>query len=1124
MPLSTLPNFQQGGCPPTCPQGAYCGLEAGQPTPSRSGAWLPLPSAELICLEKFSIRSLSRIRTNGRSCPGPTDGRIGGLRLTTGGSPFAGTILPAQVRPRGPILRVVSTKPHPFGMTGPASRIEPEAISRLDALLEVQVREASSAPNDFGSTQPLGGKLRLYSACWRATSSDRWAIATVSGGLRLEFLQPPPNRFLQCPTPRNTTKKRELFQEIQHLLHIHAIEPVPQHARGTGFYSMIFTVPKSSGGCRLILNLKQLNLYILYRKFRMHSLQTILAAVRPQDLLTSLDLKEAYLHVPIYPPHRRFLRFCVEGVHYQYKAMPFGLSSAPRTFTKLLDVLTASLRAQSVRLMAYLDDIVILSKSQAQAQQDLALTMRTLTEHGFTINVPKSQLIPSTTLLHLGAIIDTTSCMVYLSRDRRKNIISLISSLQRDRKSSMAFLSKVLGTLVSCIGIIPWARHHIRSLQWFLLPAQKVRTSHSNVRVRLPRDVKESLAWWASPALYRGLSFRTHDLLTLTTDASLSGWGAHIGQQCAQGLWSTEDLNPVNINLLELRAVFLALQHFTLLVQNKHVLVLTDNVATKAYLNHQGGYQVTTPHAGGFSPLHLGREESAIVISRAYRRSGQHSGRLAEQNHARPNGMEAGLATIPDDHGALRHASGGHVRNAQQCATPQILYPLPLARSGGGRCLNFQLAAGSPLCLPADKDSAKGRRQDFAGEGRSDSGGPVLAAQTVVFGPSVPLSLPAMEDSGHENIPQPRISPTPGSPVVPVDRLEIERGRLREHNLPDDIISTMQAARRPSTSRIYQATWSAFCKFCQENNMDLASASVLQVLGFLQAGLKRGLAPNTLRRQVAALSTVIRTGEFRSLSFHPWIKDFLKGAANTNPPPIHRFPSWDLSLVLKALTGPPFEPLRSIALRLLTIKTAFLVAITSARRVSDISALSIRPDLCIFYPDRLVLRLDPTFIPKINSLFHRKQEIVLPDFCTHGHHQLELRWHKLDVRRAVKIYIRRTESFRRSERLFISFSQTKSGLGVSPRSISRWIRECIAEAYGTTPHILPQGITAHSTRSAATSAAWRTQASAEDICRAATWTAPSTFIRHYKLDIYASAEASFGRRVLQRVCSSTVDP
>ncbi|XP_070590357.1 uncharacterized protein [Erythrolamprus reginae] len=342
-----------------------------------------------------------------------------------------------------------------------------------------------------------------------------------------------------------------------------------------------------------------------------------------------------------------------------------------------------------------------------------------------------------------------------------------------------------------------------------------------------------------------------------------------------------------------------------------------------------GGYQVTTPHAGGFSPLHLGREESAIVISRAYRRSGQHSGRLAEQNHARPDGMEAGLATIPDDHGALRHASGGHVRNAQQCATPQILYPLPLARSGGGRCLNFQLATRSPLCLPADKDSAKSSRQDFAGEGRSDSGGPVLASQTMVFGPSVPLSLPAMEDSGHENIPQPRISPTPRSPVVPVDRLEIERGRLREHNLPDDIISTMQAARRPSTSRIYQATWSAFCKFCQENNMDLASASVLQ---------------------------------------------------------------------------------------------------------------------------------------------------------------------------------------------------TRSGLGVSPRSISRWIRECIAEAYGTTPHILPQGITAHSTRSAATSAAWRTQASAEDICRAATWTAPSTFIRHYKLDMYASAEASFGRRVLQRVCSSTVDP
>ncbi|XP_070591651.1 F-box/LRR-repeat protein 8-like [Erythrolamprus reginae] len=90
------------------------------------------------------------------------------------------------------------------------------------------------------------------------------------------------------------------------------------------------------------------------------------------------------------------------------------------------------------------------------------------------------------------------------------------------------------------------------------------------------------------------------------------------------------------------------------------------------------------------------------------------------------------------------------------------------------------------------------------------------------------------------------------------------------------------------------------------------------------------------------------------------------------------------------------------------------------------------------------------------------------------------------------------------------------GLGVSSQSLSRWIRDCIAEVYTARSQSPPAGVVAHSTRSAATSAAWSTQASLEEICRAATWASASTFICHYRLDFLASAEASFGRRVLQR--------
>lgn len=63
----------------------------------------------------------------------------------------------------------------------------------------------------------------------------------------------------------------------------------------------------------------------------------------------------------------------------------------------------------------------------------------------------------------------------------------------------------------------------------------------------------------------------------------------------------------------------------------------------------------------------------------------------------------------------------------------------------------------------------------------------------------------------------------------------------------------------------------------------------------------------------------------------------------------HRFPSWQLHTVLQALMGPPFEPIRDVDLKWVQLKTIFLVAITSAPRVSELGALSCRSDLCIFH-------------------------------------------------------------------------------------------------------------------------------------------------------------------------------
>lgn len=353
--------------------------------------------------------------------------------------------------------------------------------------------------------------------------------------------------------------------------------------------------------------------------------------------------------------------------------------------------------------------------------------------------------------------------------------------------------------------------------------------------------------------------------------------------------------------------------------------------------------------------------------------------------------------------------------------------------------------------------------------------------------------------------------------MVSSDCLAIERQLLERAKVPDDVICMIQASRRQSTIRIYNATWASFVAWCRRASISTLSASVIHVLRFLQEGFNLGLAPNTLRRQVAALSSVLAYGSTVSISKHPVIQQFLRGASNLRPPTVHQFPSWDLNKVLTALKASPFEPLRMVSLRFLSFKVMFLVAITSARCISELAALSTRADLCIFYQDRVVLRLDLAFIPKVNSLFHRAQEIVLLNFCPSPVHRLERSWHTLDVRRTLKIYLTCTASLRKTESLFISFQPTSIGVKAMGPMLGRWIRAMISTAYQRQALPIPQGITAHSTRSAATSAAWFTQAPLEEVCRAATWTSITPFIRHYRVDSFASSDAAFGRRVLQAV-------
>ena len=120
--------------------------------------------------------------------------------------------------------------------------------------------------------------------------------------------------------------------------------------------SRYFTIPKRNRGLRPILDLRELNRYIITTKFRMVTLKSVLPLLRKDDWFTVIDLTDTYFHIFIHPSHMLYLRFQLGTQTYQFKRLPFGLATAPRVFTKCMASVAAYLRLHKIHIFPYVND------------------------------------------------------------------------------------------------------------------------------------------------------------------------------------------------------------------------------------------------------------------------------------------------------------------------------------------------------------------------------------------------------------------------------------------------------------------------------------------------------------------------------------------------------------------------------------------------------------------------------------------------------------------------------------------------------------------------------------------------------------------------------------------------
>ena len=153
-------------------------------------------------------------------------------------------------------------------------------------------------------------------------------------------------------------------------------------------------------------------------KFRMENIAVVLRLLRKGDFMFSFDLKKGYFQVPLKQDFQKFALMGVGSRVFQWKVLMFGLSCAPKDFSFIVKSVVGLLRAEGYRICFYIDDVICMAASEAEA---VALRERILTlfaKLGFVISWKKSLLGVGQLIRHLGLDICAVDRSVWVPEDK----------------------------------------------------------------------------------------------------------------------------------------------------------------------------------------------------------------------------------------------------------------------------------------------------------------------------------------------------------------------------------------------------------------------------------------------------------------------------------------------------------------------------------------------------------------------------------------------------------------------------------------------------------------------------------------------------------------------------------
>ena len=947
---------------------------------------------------------------------------------------------------------------------------------------------------------PVGGHLKYFVNEWYKLTSDPNVIDTVKG-MHINLDNIPHQKVPPRPLKLSPAEIAAADEQIRTLLKKRAIIPAKKGQKGE-FLSTIFLREKKDKGHRTILNLKSFNKNVHYDHFHMETLQHILTLVTKNCFMAIFDLQDAYLVISIAGVHIKFLKFEWKGRVYMYVVMPFGLAEAPKKFTKLLKPILSRLRRLGIVIAIYIDDGWVRGNTFDECLHNVMLAVKLFSKLGFLLHKEKSVPVPSQQVSILGFDIDSVSMLITIGDEKTLNAIKLCREALRKNRITIRFLAKIIGTLISLLPACPWGRAHYRSLEIIKLEALTMNKWNWDAKCSIFGQAVKDLNWWIATLPNTAAPIKRNKLdMTLWTDSSDEGWGAHFGGMYAQGRFDCTQ-RQYHINTKEVIAVYYGIKVFRPYFTGNHLLLRCDNTTAIADVKSMGS--TVSPLRDSFARLcwqELYEKDCWMSVNYIKSSDNFHADLASRWFNDRTE-----WALLKETFFEL----------AMRFGCPSI----DLFASRLNKKLNRYISwIPDPFCVEVDAFFYDWSEEypfinppfNLLNRCLDKCQQDEVQKALIVF----PLWttqhwFPQLLDMLISHIfLLPKHPPPPHLPALasrrgmfttpqPAEFEPSSSNNIHESHdarrIPSHINYFISGGIRFRTQANYRGDCESWLKFCKERERNPYTPSLTDILEFLYYRAEKtkfkAVGPSFFQQTGSALKWVVNASHHPNLE-HVYVKHFIQGYFNKNPPP-PKPPktTWDIQHVLDYWSKQP--PNNKLDLLTLARKTATLVLLATCRRKTELLSLSVNH--MYIFPQCLTFYI-----------------VDAPKAYTRSNPREHYRWltlrqldkttdTKLCPVRVMTSYILKTKRIRNSDRVFIT--NTPPYEAIKPMTLNGWILTTMEKAGVDISQFTP-----YTTRHASASAALQRGLSLDEVLSLGCWSTPSTFIKHYNLPVIKNITA-----------------